>query len=220
MKSLARQLDDYWAGLKERADPATLQVLLAESDHLLAERVAERALQVGDPAPDFTLPDQSGRPVSLSATLARGPVVLIFFRGGWCPFCTLTLRAYAKIHPALRRQDAEVLAVSPQKTRQCAATSECSALPFPLLSDHDNQLARRYGVVVPMSPALQDVYRRFGHDVPAINGVPRWDLPMPAGYVIGSDGRVVLAQIDPRTHRRLEPVEALAAVERLAQPAG
>lgn len=90
-----------------------------------------------------------------------------------------------------------------------------------MLSDHDNQVARRYGLVVTLPPDLQAVYRRLGHDLPAINGVPGWELSMPAGYVIApGDGRIVLAHVDPRVHLRLEPADALAAVQRLAQTAG
>ena len=220
MRSLTQQLDEYLEGMMERADPEIMAVHHRATERWLADKVADAAVKIGDVAPDFTLPDQNGNPVSLSATLRQGPVVLTFFRGGWCPFCTINLRALAKTYPKLRRIDAEVLAVSPQPPWQSALTVERSALPFPVLSDHDNQVARRYGLVVTMPPDLQAVYRRLGHDVPAINGVPRWDLPMPAGYVIApEDGRILLAHVDPRVYLRLEPTDALAAVERLAQAA-
>lgn len=220
MRSLAQQLDDYLEGLMERADPEIMAAKHRATERWLADRVADAALKIGDTAPDFTLPDQSGNPVSLSATLRRGPVVLTFFRGGWCPFCMISLRALAKAYPKLRRHGAEVLAISPQPPRQSALMVEGSALPFPVLSDHDNQVARRYGVVVTMPPDLQAAYRRLGHDVPAINGVSGWELPMPAGYVIApEDGRIVFAHVDPRLHLRMEPADALAAVERLTQMA-
>ncbi len=220
MRSLAQQLDDYLEGLTDRADPEIMAVKRRTTERWLADKVVDAAVKIGDVAPDFTLPDQSGNPVSLNATLRRGPVVVTFFRGGWCPFCTISLRALAKAYPKLRRFHAEVLAISPQPPRQSAAMVEGSALPFPVLSDHDNQVARRYGVVVTFPPELQAVYRRLGHDVSVINEVPGWDLPMPAGYVIApEDGRVVFAHVDPRIHLRMEPADALAAVERLALPA-
>ena len=221
MRSLAQQLDDYFEGLMERADPEIAAVMRRATERWLADKAADAALKIGDTAPDFTLPDQSGNLVSLSAMLRRGPVVLTFFRGGWCPFCMISLRALAKAYPALRRHGAEVLAISPQPPRQSALMAESSVLPFPVLSDHDNQVARRYGLVVTMPPDLQAVYRRLGHDLPVINAVPGWELPMPAGYVIApEDGRIVFAHVDPRVHLRLEPADALAAVERLAQVAG
>lgn len=127
MRSLAQQLDDYLEGLMERADPEIVATMRRAAEHWLADKAGDAALKVGDTAPDFTLPDQSGNPVSLSATLRRGPVVLTFFRGGWCPFCMISLRALAKAYPALRRHGAEVLAISPQPPPQSAAMVECSA---------------------------------------------------------------------------------------------
>ena len=218
MRSLAQQLDDYLEGLMDRADPEIMAAKQRANERWLADKVTDAALKVGETAPDFTLPDQNDNPVSLSATLRRGPVVLTFFRGGWCPFCMISLRALARATPALRRHGAEVLAISPQPSRQSAAMAETSALPFPVLSDHNNQVAHRYGVVVTVPPDLQAAYRRLGHNLPAVNGVPGWELPMPASYVIApGDGRVVLAHVDPRLHLRLEPADALAAVQYLAQ---
>jgi len=217
MGSLARELDAFMDGLMERIDPGTAETLCRHNERLIAEHVSERTPRVGVLAPDFTLPDQDGRPVSLRATLARGCVVLVFFRGGWCPFCLITLRALARTHPALRRQGAEILAVSPQALAHTFETAERHGLPFPVLSDHDNDIARSYGLVVPMPADLQAVYRRFGHDLPAINGVPRWDLPFPAAFIIGRDGRIVHASVDPRANRRLEPEEALATIRRLSE---
>jgi peroxiredoxin len=203
----------------ERADPKLVTVLQKYNDALIESRIADAAVRRGDHAPDFTLPDQDGRPVSLSATLARGPVVLAFIRGGWCPYCTLTLRAFAKRYPALRRHGAEVLAISPESPQRCASTADCSWLPFPVLSDHANAVARLYRVVVALPPEMQAVYRRLGHDLPTINGVPGWELSMPATYVIAPDGRIVLDHVDPRAHSRMEPQAALEAVEMLTQPA-
>ena len=214
--SLAVQLDAFLEGVAERADPTTMAVIRHAADQMLADCVADRSLRVGDQAPDFTLPDKAGHPVALYDVLARGPVVLTFFRGGWCPFCTISLRALARIHPALRRRGAEVLAISPQPRHACESTAHCSALPYPVLSDHDNRVARSYGVAVTLPPDLQKAYCSLGHDLPTINGVPGWELPMPSGFVVAPDARIVLARVDPRAHKRLEPNDALAAVEALA----
>ncbi|CAH2604603.1 Redoxin domain-containing protein [Rhodovastum atsumiense] len=216
MGGLVRQLEAFMQGLLERTDPATARTLRGGIERLVRDGVAQRAPGPGTPAPDFILPDQDGREVSLSRELGRGPVVLTFFRGGWCPFCTITLRALARIHPALCRHQAQVLAVSPQGARHCADTVLCNQLPFRVLGDHDNQVARRYGLPVTLSPELQDIYRRFGHDLPAINGVDAWELPIPATFLIGTDGRIRQAHVDPRPHRRMEPEQVLAGVETLA----
>jgi len=219
VETLARQLEAFREGMLERADPKLVAVLQRYSDDLTERGAAGAALQVGEQAPDFTLPDRDGRMVALHDVLARGPVVLNFFRGGWCPYCTLTLRALARKYRALSLHNAEVLAISPEAGQQRAWTADCSWLPLPVLTDRDNAVARRYGLVVALPPEVQAVYRRLGHDLPAINGVPGWELPMPAGYVIAPDGRIAFARVDPRLHMRMEPTEALAAVAVLNQSA-
>jgi peroxiredoxin len=219
VESLARKLEAFREGMLERADPklgATLERYYAE---LIGGHAADAAARVGDAAPDFTLSDQDRRRVSLHELLQRGPVVLSFFRGGWCPYCALSLRALARAVPKFQRHGAELLAIAPEAGRCHASGGDCWWLPFPVLTDHDNAVARRYGLVLALPPEVQEAYRRLGHDLPAINKVPRWELPMPAGYVVAPDGRIVFAAVDPRPHRRMEPADALAALEALRQAA-
>jgi peroxiredoxin len=218
MGNLAHQLDAFHEGLMDRVDPDTAKRLKHMETRLAASGVGAGAPRPGEIAPDFTLPDACGHPVSLAATLAQGPVVLAFFRGGWCPFCTLSLRALATAWSRLRQAGAQVLAVSPAGARHAQEASACSALPYPVLTDHGNAVARKYGIAFMLEPEERAMYARFGHDIAAINGVSDWELPIPAGFVIGRDRRVVHAVVDPHAHRRLEPAEAIAVVERLTQP--
>ncbi|MBU6497201.1 MAG: AhpC/TSA family protein [Rhodospirillales bacterium] len=215
MDSLASQLEMFLDALLERVDPKTAALLQRTHAELLAHDYPHHAVGEGQIAPDFTLPDQHGRPVSLHEALARGPVVLTFFRGGWCPFCSIALRALNRVLPKLRRQGASLLAISPQTPDQSLSTAERNALCFPVLSDAGNAVARRYGLVWKLDADYRALYERLGHDLPRINGTPGWELPVAAGYVIDTDGRVALARVDPRVHRRLEPEEALEAVLRL-----
>ncbi len=215
MEGLTRQLEAFMAGLLERTDPQTGQALRQAAQALSEAGLLDNALRAGDLAPDFALPDQSGRVVSLHELLSRGPVVLTFFRGGWCPFCTIALRALARIRPELRRQGAEVVAISPQTTGNARETADRNGLAFPILADHGNEVARRYGLVWELSPEMQAVYERLGHPLPRINGTNEWTLPVPAGFVVGRDGKVAYAHVDARLTRRLDPTAALAAVREL-----
>ena len=220
MQGLTRQLESFMAGLLERTDKATSEALQKEARALAEAGLLDSALHAGDTAPDFALPDQSGRIVSLLELLADGPVVLTFFRGGWCPFCTIALRALARIRPELRRQGAEVVAISPQTKGNALDTAERNGLAFPILADHGNAVARRYGLVWELGPEMQAIYQRLGHPLPRINGTNEWTLPVPAGFVVGRDGRIVYAHVDARITRRLEPEAALEAVRELeASPA-
>lgn len=215
MEGLTRQLEAFMAGLLERTDPATARGLRQAARALSDAGLLDNALRAGDMAPDFALPDQSGRVVSLRELLARGPVVLTFFRGGWCPFCTIALRALAQIRSELLRQGAEMVAISPQTTANAMETAERNGLAFPILADHGNAVARRYGLVWELGPEMQAIYQRLGHPLPRINGTSEWTLPVPAGFVVGRDGKVAYAHVDTRITRRLDPTAALAAVREL-----
>jgi len=220
MDSLGKQLEAFFQALLERVEPATAEIL-QHAEQVRATLLRERhPIGVGDTAPDFTLNDQRGEPVSLRETLRRGPVVLIFYRGGWCPFCTIALRSMNRIVPELRRAGASLLAISPEAPVHARATAERNGLAFPLLTDAGNAVARRYGLVWPLDAESCTLFLRLGHDLPHINAMPDWELPIPAGYVIGPGGRVLEAVVDARTQVRLEPAAALRAVRALeTQPA-
>lgn len=187
--------------------PAEVNALM---DRMIDElRTAPRDTPgVGDVAPTFTLPDARGDEVSLAA-----PAVLTFYRGGWCPYCNLALRAYQSVLPDIRSRGAELYAVSPQLPDASLTTAERNALEFPVLSDVGNVVARRYGLVFALPDEVIAYYKEHRkHDLTAANGPGPWELPVPATYVIGADGRIVLADVDPDYTRRLEHATILAAL--------
>ncbi len=209
---LARRLEAFHAALLARVTPAQRHLLLRAEQRLREADATGRALRPGDAAPDLVLPDRDGRTLRLSELLAAGPAVLMFVRGGWCPYCTLTLRAYQDALPAIVRAGGQVLAVTPQPPPLCAHVAARDGVAFPILSDAGNVVADSYGVAYELDPTLHDFYRSLDHDLPRING--DWRLPLPATFVIGRDGRVLLAHVEPAPHHRLEPAAALAALER------
>ena len=216
MHDLAGDLDAFMNSLMSRVDPVTAAVMRDSGDRLARSGIAGRAIGVGDVAPAFSLTDQDGAVFSLSEALKRGPVVALFVRGGWCPFCAITLRAYDRVLEALRREGASLVAISPAIPAYVKATAERETLRYSLLSDPALATAAAYGLVWNPEPEMQSVLRRFGHDLPAINGTGDWRLPIPAGYVIGVDGRVRAARVDTRLTERLPPAEALGEVRSLA----
>lgn len=216
--NLAMRLEMFHQGLLGRISPAMRETLRRAEELLARSGVVDRVLQPGALAPDFTLPDQHGLTLRLSDLLARGPVVVMFIRGGWCPLCTLTMRAYQEMLPALRRAGGEVVAVTPQPPPLCSDTAARDRIAFPLLSDQGNAVGDRYGVTFTLPAELHDFYRSLGHDLPQINRTGDWRLPLPATFVIDPGGRVVLTHVEPKMHRRLEPEAALEAVRRAAAP--
>jgi peroxiredoxin len=217
--SLTRQLNAFHAGFLQRLSPRD-RALVEDSIRIRREDLkSHRIPQPGEFAPDFALPDQHGRVVRLSERLTHGPVVLLFVRGGWCPFCTLTLRGYQAALPAIHDAGADVLAIAPQRTDSCCSMAERDLLAFSTLSDQDNRISDAYGTTYDVEPGMRSFYLRQGHDLPRLNGTSNWRVPLPATFVIGRDGRVLLTHIDPQFHCRLEPALAVEALQSASVPA-
>ncbi len=215
MTTLAQQLAEYKAGFLQRATPERVATMAGATAELKATGIESRALQVGDAAPDVTLPDALGRPVRLAELWQRGPLVLIFYRGGWCPYCNLELRAWQQHRDALAAIGASVVAISPQTPDNSLSTAEKNELAYPVLSDSALSAANGFGVAFEMPQPLLDLYRAGGNDLPVQNGNGRWALPLPATYVIGRDGRIAFAHIEADYRERAEPTDVLMQLERL-----
>ncbi len=186
-------------------------------DELRAQGIAGRALAVGQPMPAFALPNAHGATVRSDETLGRGPLVVTFYRGGWCPYCNLELRAYQAQAERLKAASATVVAISPEVPDETAKTAQVNALAFDVLSDAGNAVARSFGLVFRLSDELVEIYRRNGNDLEKRNGDGSWELPVPGTFVVDRNGVVALADVDPDYTRRLDPAQVLAAVERLAR---
>lgn len=217
--TLKEELEQQLAKFRKRASTELAATIQAGVDELRASRIADRAVKEGDMAPDFKLPDAKGNQVALSMLLARGPVVLAFYRGGWCPYCNLQLRAYQRILPEIRNLGAQLVAVSPEPPDASLSTAEKNALEFDVLSDVNATAAKAYRLLFDLSERLKAAYVGMDKDLSAINADGQWHLPIPATYVIGQDGRIVLAFVDPEYRHRLEPTEILAALQRTRVPA-
>ena len=209
--SLAEQLATFKAAMLARMTPADADVIRRSEEALAAAGAG--MLRVGDPAPDFTLPDQHGRPVRLGDRLALGPVAVLFIRGGWCPFCTILLRAWADALPALQEAGGDLLAVSPQPVPVCGSVAERDLLAYPVLSDRDGAIAAAFGVDWAVPDDARPLYLRLGHDLPVLNGDGSWRAPMPAVFVVGQDGRIALAHAERAVARRMDPAAVIAAVQ-------
>ena len=201
-----------------RSKNASVPVAVASAkvvQDLIASGLADRSIKQGNKAPDFVLPDVRGENVQLSQLLAKGPVVLIFYRGGWCPYCNLALRSYQAILPEIEQAGATLVAVSPQTPDNSLSASEKMELRFPVLSDSGNTVARAYGLVFTEAPEVQSLRLERGVDFSKINGDETGEIPVPGSYVIAQDGTITLAFVDPDFTHRLEPAAILTALEQL-----
>ena len=199
-----------------RIAPAGRQALYeAKIEELRTSFVMERAIGVDALAPDFTLPDAQGKPVAMSEVLRLGPVVVTFYRGGWCPYCSIQLRAYQAVLPEITALGARLVAISPQMPEWSLVTATKNELTFDVLSDVGNEVARSFGLVYALPEELRVPLRSNNKALPAINGDESWELPIPASYVIDRDRRVALAFLDVDYRNRLDPTAILAALKSL-----
>ncbi|HZE88136.1 MAG TPA: peroxiredoxin-like family protein, partial [Verrucomicrobiae bacterium] len=165
----------------------------------------------------FTLPDAQGRQVSLDSLLKEGRVVIAFYRGQWCPYCDLQLRAYQEVLPRIKALGANLVAISPQTPGESPSTAEKRSLEFRVLSDSGNKVARGYGLVWKVSAGLDAVHKGFGVDLTKSNGDASNELPVPGTFVLGADGRIAFSSVNADWRERLEPAEILRALERLVE---
>ena len=206
------------ARARSRASAEQRQIFARATEDLRATGITGEALGVGEMAPDFTLPAADGRMVSLEGLIAGGPAVIVFYRGGWCPYCNITLVGFQRVLPEIERRGARLIAVSPERPEHAANTRRNGALGFEVLSDPDGRVARLFGLWFTLPDDLAHTYRALGIDLPARNGNNSWALPMPATYVVGRDGVVAYAFVEADYTQRAEPAEVIAALDRLSGP--
>jgi peroxiredoxin len=214
MATLLDAINEYKSAFKKKAS-LEKQKLFAQAIKELEESGVAQGLKTGDHAPNFTLPDATGKIVSLSETLTKGPAILTFYRGGWCPYCNLELRAYQRALPEIREAGAKLIAVSPQTPDASLTTKEKDELDFTVLSDVGGKVAQHYELVFKLQDYLIDLYKQSGLDVPEHNGNDTWELPKPATFVIDQHGTIVFAHVDSDYRNRTEPSEVIKIVKGL-----
>jgi peroxiredoxin len=192
-----------------------LDAMRRATEELIASGQAERARKAGDTAPEFALKDPDGKVVSSRALLAKGPLVVSFYRGVWCPYCNLELQALEAAHPEIEARGASLVAISPQTAPNSRKSQRDNKLSFPILSDAKSDVANAFGIRFALPDYLVEIYKSFKNDLPTINDDPSWVLPMPARYVIGRDGIIVYAEINPDYTQRPDPSVLLPVLDRL-----
>jgi peroxiredoxin len=137
---------------------------------------------------------------------------LTFFRGEWCPYCDMQLRALQKVLPEIQAQGASLVAISPQSNEYSLSMEENGGLGYPLLSDVDNKVAKEFRISHELDQVLRDTYISIGKDVSQYNADGSFTLPLAATFVIGQDGTILYSFIDCHPGRRAEPVDILNAI--------
>lgn len=173
----------------------------------------ENAPQAGDPMPDFVLPDQAGQLVSLEALLENGPAAVVFHRGHWCPYCRINTRALAEAQDEIADAGGQIVAIMPDRQHFTRALQASSDAAFPILTDFDNGYAMSLNLAFWVGAEMQELMCQAGWDVTPSQGSDTWLLPIPATFVVGTDGVVKARFVDPDYRKRMAIEDLLTAVQ-------
>lgn len=212
--SLASQLQKAEEEYRGDGGKENVQTFTDFVEDLGRSGIEERALKVSDTAPDFTLKNAVGDDINLSAVLKSGPVILTWYRGRWCPFCNLQLNYLSRYLPDFQKNGASLIALSPELPDKSLSTWDKNELPFEVLTDVDNNVARKYGGVHALNDKVKGIYAQmsvYGYYRGEIN-----ELPVPATYIIDSQLVVRYAFVESDYHKRAEPAELLSVLQHMA----
>lgn len=213
-KTLKSQLDAKKEDFSRKASEEKKRIYEEGLKSVEQTGILKSAKQIGDIAPDFTLNNSNGVEISLKEQLKNGPVILIWYRGGWCPYCNITLISLQKEINNFKQFGANLIALTPELPERSLTTKEKNKLGFEVLSDVSNLVAKDYGVVFKLTPEVAESYQK-GFDLHSYNGDDSDELPLAATYVINQDGKIVYSFLDVDYRNRAEPSEILEVLKNL-----
>ena len=211
-ETLSELRDKFAKMIPERAS----SIMESHIEYLNKSDAARRILQPGATAPTFTLQNQCGEDISSSELIKKGPLIVSFTRGSWCPFCSAEVHALNELYEQLRQTGAELVVLSPQSLSRARKQATTDHLKFNLLVDLDNEIGKAFRVVYTFPEELKNVYLNvFKLDISAVNEVTAWQLPIPARFIIDGKGIIRDAKANADYRYRPEPSELLEIVNRL-----
>jgi peroxiredoxin len=212
--TLQEALEEKKSAWVETASQEKKRIYNEGIEDIIHKGILEQSKQIGDKAPDFTLTNATAKTINLYDYLEQGPVILTWYRGGWCPYCNLTLKHMQEALPGFKSTGANLLALTPELPDKSLSTKEKHDLKFEVLSDVGNEVADAYGVVFTLTPEVAESYQN-AFDLHAYNGDVSNQLPLAATYIIDQDGIIKYAFLDPDYRNRAEPEEILEVLEKL-----
>ncbi len=214
--ALKDQLEAKSAGAA-KVVPAEVRAEFAKGIAAVGKSGIEKsAKQVGEKAPDFTLKNPIGQEITLSEALKKGPVVLTWYRGGWCPYCNIALAAYQDKLTEIRAQGASFMALTPELPGKAMTTTEMHKLDFSVLTDLNHEVAKKYGLVFQLTPEVEKLYKGL-FDLTKYNGEKAGDrdLPLSATYIIDQQGVIRWAFLNADYRQRAEPADIVTFLKKL-----
>ncbi len=183
--------------------------------HLDGMEIARRALGVGQSMPPFLLPDAEGRLVASEDLLQRGPLVVTFFRGSWCPYCTMPVEMLEAVLPDVKAAGATLVALTPETGGRTLVTKRSLKLSYEVLADVDNIVGLQFGIVFRTPAMYRTLLEHAGIDLAERHGNPGWFVPIPATFIVGRDGVIRYAWVNVDFTQRAEPSEIVRVLREL-----
>lgn len=201
------KLREFWG---RKISPEDEQLMERHIQYLSASGALEKILKAGDVAPVFQLKNQRGEMIASSDLLKNGPLVVSFYRGSWCPYCVEEVKVLNHVYSQIRETGADLVVISPQSLTRTEKQANEIHLQYNMLVDEDNRTGKAFGLVYEFPDYLRLLYlKRFGNDIQQINEGTAWELPIPARFVIGQDGRILDVKADADYRYRPEPLETV-----------
>jgi peroxiredoxin len=214
MPTLQAAIDEYNAAKKEQMPAEVLATMARTTAELKDTGIEDRALRAGDRTPDFSLPNQHGEMRRFADLLAESTVVLNVYRGGWCPYCNFEMKALAEALPDIKAAGAQLVGMTPEDPDHAQDTANQHDIGIEILSDAGNVVSEQLGLVFSLAEELRPIYLGAGLDIPAYNGDDTFRLPVPATYIVRSDGIIKADFVNADYTQRMEPAEIVAFLER------
>ena len=215
--SIREQSQQLKVAASSRLPAEVVAVFDRSVEQMRQKGVPSGTVAVGDRLESFILSDATGAPVTLEDLVADGPAVIVFYRGGWCPYCNLALRTYQQeLLPELIAFDARLVAVSPQSPDESLSTAQKAGLEFTVLSDPGSRLASRIGVAFQQADEVLDAQRRLGLDLAQVNAEASIELPMPTVLIVDADRTVRFVDVQPDYTSRTEVADIVDGLAGLA----
>lgn len=213
--SLTQDLVNLAADISDQL-PNDVKATMAQAGNDIAQLgIENQSLSVGDTLPPVTLPNAVGETITVQELLKQGPIVIAFYRGGWCPYCNMELRALQQSLAEIKAQGAQLVAIAPETPDNSLSTKEKHDLTFEVLSDAGNVVAKKFGLVFALPEYLRPVYKKLGIDLPAYNGDKTFELPVPATYVVNTNGKIAHAFVNIDYTKREDPENIVSVLKQL-----
>lgn len=214
MFDLNKKIDEYKNSFATKVPEDIREIMINETKKLKISQISKQAIRRGDQAINFILPDINNEIVELKEVIKnKNYIILNFYRGNWCPYCSLELRAYESLKDNFEDNGIEILSISPQTIEQSTLTKQSLHLRYKILSDRDNIVSKKYGLVFQISKKLRKIYNDFNIDIKYANNSDSYEIPMPATYIIDKNMNIIYDFIDEDYTKRVDPAALLKYIK-------